>query len=51
MAMTYNGGASRWRLAVTPATPSGAEVVYADTAGSASSVSAADVAIKIQKVE
>jgi hypothetical protein len=51
MAMTYNGGASRWRLAVTPCHTFCVEVFYADTAGSASSVSAADVAIKIQKVE
>jgi hypothetical protein len=30
MAMTYNGGVDRWRLAVTPGTPANIEVNYAD---------------------
>jgi hypothetical protein len=50
--MTYNGGASRWRLAVTPATPSGVEVVMQiQQVQQVLFPAAADVAIKIQKVE
>jgi hypothetical protein len=35
MSMNYNSSANRWRLSVTPATPTNVEVAYADSSGSA----------------
>ena len=43
--LSYISGNSRWRFAVTPATPAGVEVAYADTAGNAGTVTSRTLTI------